>query len=237
MKTVVVIPAFNEGRSIGLVVGDVPRDSVDEIVVVNNASTDETVANARAAGATVLTETRRGYGWACLKGIEYAREQGFELIVFLDGDYSDYPNELPSLTEPIISGQVDFVVGSRMTGSREKGAMLPQALIGNRLACFLLRLFWNGEFTDLGPFRAIRMDTLNKLQMEDKTFGWTVEMQIKVLQQNIPYSEVPVSYRKRVGVSKITGTVTGTVKASARILYLLFYYGLIKKNQAPADIN
>jgi glycosyltransferase involved in cell wall biosynthesis len=229
MKTIVIIPAFNEGRSIALVVDDIPKDSVDEIVVVNNASTDETEHNAREAGATVLREKRRGYGWACLRGIEYAREKGYELVVFLDGDYSDYPDELPRLTEPIVSGRVDFVVGSRMTGNREQGAMLPQALIGNRLACFLMKVFWDSRFTDLGPFRAIRMDALNLLEMKDTTYGWTVEMQIKVLRRGLRYAEIPVSYRKRVGVSKITGTISGTLNASVKILGLLFQYGLLQR--------
>ena len=227
MKTVVVIPAFNEGRSIGLVVGDIPRHLVDEIVVVNNASTDETERNAKAAGATVLREQRKGYGWACLKGIEYAVEQDYDIVVFLDGDYSDFPDELNLLVEPITSGRAVFTLGSRMIGEREAGAMLPQALFGNRLACFLMKVFWNSTFTDLGPFRAISMDTLKSLNMSDKTYGWTVEMQIKILQRQLPYEEVAVSYRKRVGVSKITGTVSGTVKASGKILSLLFRYGLL----------
>lgn len=229
MKTVVIIPAFNEGRSIGLVVNDIPRDAVDEIVVVNNASTDETEVNAKASGATVLREDRKGYGWACLRGIDYARQKEYDLVVFLDGDYSDYPTELPLLTEPILSDRADFVVGSRMIGSRQPGAMLPQALFGNRLASLLMKIFWGASFTDLGPFRAITMIALDQLQMQDKTFGWTVEMQIKVLQQGLRYEEVPVSYRKRVGVSKITGTVSGTIKASARILGLLFRYGLLSR--------
>jgi glycosyltransferase involved in cell wall biosynthesis len=227
MKTVVVIPAFNEARSIGLVIGDIPRHLVDEIVVVNNASTDETEHNAKAAGATVLREQRKGYGWACLKGIEYAVVNNYEIVVFLDGDYSDFPNELDLLVEPITSGRAVFTLGSRMIGEREAGAMLPQALFGNRLACFLMKFFWNSTFTDLGPFRAISMDTLKSLNMTDKTYGWTVEMQIKILQRKLPYEEVAVSYRKRVGVSKITGTVSGTVKASGKILSLLFRYGLL----------
>lgn len=229
MKTIVIIPAFNEARSIALVVNDIPTNLVDEIVVVNNASTDETVLNAETAGATVLTETRRGYGWACLKGIEYARANGFELVVFLDGDYSDFPDEMDSLVRPVLHGDAEFVLGSRMTGEREPGAMLPQALMGNRLACGLMSLFWDSTFTDLGPFRVITMDALERIDMQDKTFGWTVEMQIKILKQGIAYLEVPVSYRKRVGVSKITGTVSGTVKASWKILATLFRYGLFDR--------
>lgn len=229
MKTIVIIPAFNEARSIGLVIGDIPGHLVDEIVVVNNASTDETVRNAEDAGATVLTEDRKGYGWACLRGIEYARANQFDTIVFLDGDYSDYPDEMDRLLAPIVQGDVDFVLGSRMTGERESGAMLPQALLGNRLACGLMSFFWGSSFTDLGPFRAITMDALNEIDMQDKTFGWTVEMQIKILKHGLRYREIPVSYRRRVGVSKITGTVSGTVKASWKILATLFRYGLFDR--------
>ncbi len=221
MRILVIIPAFNEARAIGRVVGDIPADLAEEIVVVNNASTDETEENARRAGATVLREERRGYGWACLRGIAYARTQQPEVVVFLDGDYSDHPDEMTQLVEPILGGEADFVVGSRMTGAREPGAMLPQALFGNRLACFLMRLFWGVRYTDLGPFRAIRFADLLALDMQDKTFGWTIEMQIKAALAGLRITEVPVSYRKRVGVSKITGTVSGTVKASAKILWTI----------------
>ena len=220
----VIIPAFNEARSIGLVVGDIPNGLVDEVVVVNNASTDETVANATAAGATVITETRRGYGYACLAGIEYVDRQGTDIVVFLDGDYSDHPDEMESLVAPIADGIADMVIGSRMLGHRESGAMLPQAVIGNRLACALMRRYWGATYTDLGPFRAIRMDSLRALNMQDRTFGWTIEMQIKAIQAELRIREVPVSYRRRVGVSKITGTVSGTVKASWRILTTIFKF-------------
>ncbi len=226
MHTVVIIPAFNEGRSIGLVVADIPKDLVREVVVVNNGSTDETERNASKAGATVLREQRRGYGWACLCGIEYAATRNPDIIVFLDGDYSDHPEEMTRLVEPIRTGQADFVVGSRMIGEREPGAMLPQALIGNRVACLLMRIIWGARFTDLGPFRAIRFRELLRLDMQDKTFGWTVEMQIKAVKAGLRYTEVPVSYRRRVGVSKITGTISGTLKASARILFLIAYYAI-----------
>ncbi len=220
-RILVVIPAFNEAGAIGQVIGDIPAGLVEEVVVVNNASTDETETNARAAGATVLREDRRGYGWACLCGIAYARTRSPDVVVFLDGDYSDHPEELPRLVDPILKDEADFVVGSRMTGRREAGAMLPQALLGNRLACFLMRLFWRARYTDLGPFRAIRFDALLALDMQDKTFGWTIEMQIKAVLAGLRSAEVPVSYRKRVGVSKITGTVSGTLKASAKILWTL----------------
>ena len=226
MRLLVIIPAFNEARSIGRVVGDIPDGLVEEVVVVNNASTDETERNARAAGATVLREDRRGYGRACLRGIAYAREVQPDVVVFLDGDYSDHPEEMRRLVDPILRDEADFVVGSRMTGRREPGAMLPQAVIGNRLACALMRLFWNVRYTDLGPFRAIRFTDLLALNMEDTTFGWTIEMQIKAAVAGLRIAEVPVSYRKRVGVSKITGTVSGTVKASAKILWTIARYAL-----------
>jgi len=221
MRILVIIPAFNEARAIGHVVADIPADLAEEVVVVNNASTDETEANARRAGATVLREDRRGYGRACLCGIAYARTRQPDVVVFLDGDYSDHPDEMTQLVDPILRGAADFVVGSRMTGAREPGAMLPQALVGNRLACFLMRLFWGAAYTDLGPFRAVRFADLLALDMQDKTFGWTIEMQIKAVLAGLRIAEVPVSYRKRVGVSKITGTITGTAKASAKILWTI----------------
>lgn len=221
MRIIVIIPAFNEARAIGQVIGDIPGDLVEEVVVVNNASTDETEANARRAGATVLREDRRGYGWACLRGIAYARTRKPDVIVFLDGDYSDHPEEMTRLVEPILRDEADFVIGSRMIGEREPGAMLPQALVGNRLACFLMRLFWGAHYTDLGPFRAVRFDDLIALDMQDTTFGWTIEMQIKAVLAGLRITEVPVSYRKRVGVSKITGTISGTLKAATKILWTI----------------
>ena len=227
MHTLVIIPAFNEARAIGRVIGDIPAGLVDEVVVVNNASTDETEKNARAAGATVLTEPNRGYGWACLRGIAYAKTKQPDIIVFLDGDYSDHPDEMPRLVDPIRRGEADFVVGSRIRGDAEPGAMLPQARIGNRLACTLMRWGWGADYTDLGPFRAIRFRDLLALDMQDKTFGWTIEMQIKAVRAGLRIREVPVSYRKRVGVSKITGTVTGTIKASAKILWTIGRFAVV----------
>ncbi len=231
MRLIVLIPAFNEARSIGQVIGDLPADLVDEVVVVNNASTDETEDNARAAGATVLHEARRGYGNACLCGIAYARTRSPEVVVFLDGDYSDHPEELALLVAPILRGEADFVVGSRMLGRRERGAMLPQALVGNRLACGLMRLFWNARWTDLGPFRALRWDALEALDMQDRTYGWTIEMQIKAVEAGLRCTEVPVSYRRRVGVSKITGTVRGTLGASWKILSTIFRFALTRNTR------
>ncbi|MEM9663408.1 MAG: glycosyltransferase family 2 protein [Bacteroidota bacterium] len=226
MRTLVIIPAFNEARAIGRVISDIPAGLVDEVVVVNNASTDETEANARAAGATVLTELQRGYGFACLRGIAYAKTQQPEVVVFLDGDYSDHPDEMDRLLAPILRGEADFVLGSRMRGPREAGAMLPQAILGNWLACSLMRSIWGARYTDLGPFRAIRFADLLALDMQDTTFGWTIEMQIKAVLAGLRYREVPVSYRKRVGVSKITGTVTGTLKASYKILWTIAKFAL-----------
>lgn len=223
-RVLVVIPAFNEARAIGRVIGDIPEGLVDEVVVVDNASTDATAHNARAAGATVLREDRRGYGHACLRGIAYAETRDPDILVFLDGDYSDHPDEMGLLLSPILRDEADFVVGSRMTGRRETGALLPQALVGNWLACGLMRLFWGARFTDLGPFRAIRFADLLALGMRDPTYGWTVEMQIKAVRAGLRCAEVPVSYRRRIGVSKITGTVAGTAKASAKILWTIARY-------------
>ena len=225
-KTDVIIPVYNEERSIGLVIGDIPKDDVNEIVVVNNLSTDNSADVAKNAGATVIDQDQRGYGNACLKGIEYINSKSDkpDIVVFLDGDYSDHPEELPLLLKPIVEEDYDLVIGSRVTGRQEKGAMLPQAVFGNLLATFLIRLFYGYRFTDLGPFRAIKYDSLISLGMEDKTFGWTVEMQVKALKKGLKCTEVPVSYRKRIGVSKITGTLTGTVKAGYKIIWTIFKY-------------
>ena len=238
----VVIPAFNEARAIGLVVGDLPRAvdgwPVGEVVVVNNASTDETEANARAAGATVVREGRRGYGNACLAGLDHLRHRSEGppgIVVFVDGDYSDHPDELPLLVGPILRGEADFVLGSRMAGRtmgrHEPGALLPQALVGNRLACALLRAVWGVRCTDLGPFRALRWEALDALGMTDRTFGWTIEMQIRAAEAGLRFREVPVSYRRRVGVSKITGTVSGTVRASGKILWTILRYALTRRSR------
>lgn len=220
-KIVVIIPAYNEESSIAKVINDIP-DFVDEIIVVNNNSTDNTEKTASSAGATVLTELEKGYGAACLKAIDYIKDKNYEIVVFLDGDYSDYPQEMNLIVEPIIKDNYDLVIGSRMIGKREKGAMLPQALFGNWLSTFLIKLFWHYHFTDLGPFRAINYSSLIKLNMIDRNFGWTVEMQIKAAKQKMKCAEVPVSYRKRIGHSKVAGTISGTIKASIKILYLIF---------------
>ncbi|HYE58968.1 MAG TPA: glycosyltransferase family 2 protein, partial [Rhodothermales bacterium] len=229
-----VIPAFNEARAIARVIRDLPSDLVHTVVVVDNASTDETADVARAAGAVVVPEPRRGYGRACLAGIAHARTLAPDVLVFLDGDYSDHSDELPRLLAPIESGEADFVVGSRMRGQRERGALLPQAVVGGWLAGHLMHMLWGIRWTDLGPFRAIRFAAFERLGMQDQTYGWTVEMQIKAARTGLRCVEVPVSYRRRIGTSKITGTVAGTGKAAARILWTILRYGaadLIKLNQ------
>ncbi|WP_029034172.1 glycosyltransferase family 2 protein [Salinimicrobium terrae] len=221
----VIIPAYNEADSIGHVVNDIPK-IVDEVIVVSNNSTDATGENAAKAGATVLREPRKGYGYACLKGMDYVAQlpEKPEIIVFLDGDYSDYPQELEKIVEPILQRDVDLVIGARVKRWREKGAMTFPQIFGNWLATNLMKLLFNARFTDLGPFRAIKYDKLLALEMEDKTYGWTVEMQLKALKKNYSYEEVPVHYRNRIGESKVSGTVKGAFMAGVKILTWIFKY-------------
>ena len=221
----VIIPAYNEQDSIANVVNDIP-EIVNEIIVINNNSTDNTAMNAKDAGATVLYESRKGYGYACLKGLDYIEEQKAkpEIVVFLDGDYSDYPAQLTELISPIITKNIDFVLGARVKEQRELGAMTPQQIFGNWLATSLMKLFFGATFTDLGPFRAIKYEKLMALKMEDKTYGWTVEMQLKALKQQLTYLEIPVRYRNRIGVSKVSGTIKGTIFAGIKILTWIFKY-------------
>ncbi|HMC00582.1 MAG TPA: glycosyltransferase family 2 protein [Flavobacteriaceae bacterium] len=221
----VIIPAFNEANSIVQVINDIP-DRVSEIIVVSNNSTDATEENAKQAEATVLSETQRGYGFACLKGMDYISKKSTkpDIIVFLDGDYSDYPEELDKLIKPIIEDDIDLVIGARHKSLREDHSMTPQQVFGNWLATRLMTLFFGSKFTDLGPFRAITYEKLLVLNMQDKTYGWTVEMQLKALRQNLKYIEVPVRYRKRIGVSKVSGTVKGTLMAGYKILGWIFKY-------------
>lgn len=226
----VIIPAYNEQDSIVHVINDIPS-LVNEVIVISNNSTDNTEINARNAGATVLTEDRKGYGYACLKGMEYIASTSINnpnnkpyIVVFLDGDYSDYPEQLTELIAPIINNNIDFVIGARVQRLREKGAMTPQQIFGNWLATSLMKLFFGATFTDLGPFRAIKYDKLLALNMEDKTYGWTVEMQLKALKQKLTYTEIPMKYRNRIGVSKVSGTVKGSILAGIKILGWIFQY-------------
>ena len=226
----VIIPAYNEEDSIANVINDIPS-IVDEIIVISNNSTDKTEENALKAGATVLQESRKGYGYACLKGMKYIastslsdQEEKPDIIVFLDGDYSDYPEQLTELVAPIINNDIDFVIGARVKELRETGSMTPQQVFGNWLATFLMKLFFGAKFTDLGPFRAIKYQKLLQLEMEDKTYGWTVEMQLKAIKQKFSYIEIPMKYRNRIGVSKVSGTVKGSIFAGVKILGWIFKY-------------
>jgi glycosyltransferase involved in cell wall biosynthesis len=225
----VIIPAYNEADSIGKVIDEIPS-RVSEIVVVSNNSIDETEKIARAAGATVLKEERRGYGYACLKGMKYISELPSkpDIVVFLDGDYSDYPEELLKIIKPIIEDKIDFVIGARDKKLREKGSMTAPQIFGNWLATRLMRIFYRSKFTDLGPFRAITYSKLLDLNMQDKTYGWTVEMQLKALRQKYSYVEVPVKYRNRIGDSKVSGTIKGTIFAGIKILGWIFKYSFKK---------
>jgi len=224
-KIKVIIPAYNEADSIAKVIHDIP-EIVNEVIVISNNSSDDTEINAKNAGATVLKESQRGYGYACLKGLNYIStlKDKPDIIVFLDGDYSDYPEELTEIVAPILNDNIDFVIGARVKRLREHGSMTPQQVFGNWLATFLMGLFFNSKFTDLGPFRAIKYDALKMLNMEDKTYGWTVEMQLKVLKQKMSYTEIPVKYRNRIGVSKVSGTVKGSIFAGIKILGWIFKY-------------
>jgi glycosyltransferase involved in cell wall biosynthesis len=223
----VIIPAFNEADSIAHVINELPK-SVSEVIVVNNNSSDDTVKNAEAAGATVLTELKKGYGYACLRGLEYvaSKSKQPDIVVFIDGDYSDYPEELDKVVAPILEDNIDFVVGARRKNLREEGSMTPQQVFGNWLATFLMRLFFGAKFTDLGPFRAIKYEKLKELNMEDKTYGWTVEMQLKILKKKMTYTEVPVRYKRRIGISKVSGTVKGSIFAGIKILGWIFKYSI-----------
>lgn len=222
----VIIPAFNEENGVAQVISEIPRKIVSDVVVVNNASSDETENKARNAGAIVLNEPVRGYGRACLKGIEYlgTRIPAPDIVVFLDADHSDYPEEIEKLINPILFEGVDLVIGSRALGKKEPGSMTAQQIFGNWLATRLLRLLYNAKFTDLGPFRAIRFSALLDLGMQDKTYGWTVEMQLKAVQKKLRWKEVPVRYRRRIGFSKISGTVSGTVMAGYKIIWTILRY-------------
>lgn len=223
---VVIIPAFNEENAVGKVIRDIPNSLVSEVVVVNNNSNDATRSKAESAGATVIDEPVQGYGNACLKGISYLKHLTLEpdIVVFIDADYSDYPGEMTELIRPIIDDDYDLVIGSRALGKMQKGSMTPQQIFGNWLATRLLKLLYNVEYTDLGPFRAIKYTSLLELNMQDRTYGWTVEMQLKAAKHNMKITEVPVNYKKRIGFSKISGTVKGTILAGYKIITTIFKY-------------
>lgn len=220
----VIIPAYNEAKSIGLVLDDLPVDLLRHVIVCNNNSTDDTANIARQRGAIVVEASQKGYGSACLKGLEYIASLASapDIVVFLDGDYSDHPEELTNLVAPIIQKNVQLVIGSRALGNLESGAMMPQQIFGNWLATTLIKMIYNYDFTDLGPFRAIKYDALSSLEMKDKDFGWTVEMQVKAAKQGLLCQEVPVKYRKRIGISKVSGTLKGSFMAGYKILWTIF---------------
>lgn len=216
------MPALDEEESLPLVLDDIPRNWVRRIVVVDNGSTDATPDIIRESEAELVTEPHKGYGSACLAGLDHLASDPPDIVAFLDADHSDFPGELPRVVGPILADDADLVIGSRTIGAREQDALLPQAAFGNRLACTLLESLYGYRFTDLGPFRAIRWEALQRLGMQDPDFGWTIEMQVKAAKQGLRAVEVPVSYRRRVGVSKVTGTVKGTVMAGYKILWTIF---------------
>lgn len=226
-KTIkLIIPAVNEEQSIALVLNAIPVGVCSEVIVVDNNSTDSTPEVAKQNGATVLFEKIPGYGITCLKGLDYIRNNGgCDIVVFLDGDYSDYPEDLEHLLTPIIFDKVDMVIGSRIKDLRQPGSMTPQQVFGNWLAVLLIRIFFKHSFSDLGPFRAIRWAALEKLEMEDKNYGWTVEMQIKAVKHNLVCMNVPVKYKKRAGgESKVSGTIKGSLLAGVKIIKTIFKY-------------
>ena len=221
----VAIPAYNEEGSLPLVLKDIPRPLVRRVVVADNNSRDRTADVARDGGAVVVPAPRQGYGSACLAALDYLRDYDPpDIVVFLDADYSDHPDELPRVVAPILDAGADMVIGSRIAGDSEPGALLPQARAGNLVACTLIRWIYGFRYTDLGPFRAIRWPSLERLEMSDPDFGWTAEMQVKALRRGLEVAEVPVSYRKRIGVSKITGTIKGTMLAGYKILWTVARY-------------
>ncbi|SDD42523.1 Glycosyltransferase involved in cell wall bisynthesis [Algoriphagus faecimaris] len=221
----VIIPAYNEEESIPKVLAEIP-DFVRNIVVANNNSSDNTASVAEKSGAVVVFEPQKGYGMACLTAMDWIRKQETppEIIVFLDGDYSDFPEQMRDLIDPIIHDDVDMVIGSRSLGERASGSMTPPQIFGNWLATSLMKHIQGAHFTDLGPFRAIKWDKLLALEMKDENFGWTIEMQIKAHKAGLSYVEVPVNYRKRIGVSKVSGTVKGVIGAGYKIILTIFRY-------------
>ena len=230
MRVSVIIPVFNEEKSIPFVLNDIPK-FVNQIIVCDNSSTDRTSEIAKNLGAKVVFEKKKGYGYACLKAISYLKNQKIkpEIVVFIDGDYSDDPKQMKKIIDPIVNEGYDFVLGARTKNLRDKNSMTTHQIFGNWLACLLMKVFFDSTFIDLGPFRAITWDKLMQLNMRDKTFGWTIEMQIKALMKNYKYKEIAVKYKKRIGKSKISGTLKGSILAGQKILYLIFKYYLKKK--------
>lgn len=232
MKAGIVIPVMNEASSIGLVLDEIPMDDVAEVIVVDNGSTDNTGEVAARHGAAVIREERPGYGAACLKGIT-TLGAGSEIVVILDGDHSDYPEDLTRILEPIQRGAADFVIGSRVLGEVERGALQWNQRWGNALACGLIRWLFGRHFSDMGPFRAIRRDKLDALGMCDQTYGWNAEMQVKAIIGGMEIVEVPVRYRRRIGRSKISGTIKGTILAGAKIIgTILRYYPEYRRSRS-----
>jgi len=226
-KICLVIPALNEASAIGRVLDQTPRELVDEVIVVDNGSTDDTSEIALAHGARVLFEPRRGYGNACLAALRFLEKTEPEIVVFMDGDYSSDPKELHRLVRPLVRGDADLVIGNRTPSRMERGSMPFHARLGNWIALILLKLLHGGSFADLGPFRAITWSSLKRLNVKDQTFGWNVEMMVKALRLNLRVVEVDVSYRRRVGKSKISGTLTGSLRAGYRIiLTIMRHYGV-----------
>lgn len=217
MKASIIIPAFNEARSVGRVIDDIPMEHVAEIIVVDNGSSDDTAEVARRHGARVVSEQRRGYGSACLRGLA-SMDRSSDIVVFLDADYSDYPEDLTSILQPILDDEADLVLGSRVMGSREPGALQWNQRLGNALACGLILWLYGTRFTDMGPFRAARRSSFEAMKMSDPTFGWNAEMQVKAIRDRLRIREVPVRYRRRIGSSKISGTIKGTLQAGAKII-------------------
>ncbi|HET9493149.1 MAG TPA: glycosyltransferase family 2 protein [Chloroflexia bacterium] len=219
VKVVAVIPAWNEEGNIGRVVADIPRDMCPHVVVVDNASTDGTARVAREAGAIVVSQPKRGYGHACAAGVAKAHELGADVVVFLDGDYSDYPEEMPAVVGPVLRGEADMVIGSRLRGGMPRGALPAHAVLGNRLISAVMRLRFGVRITDLGPFHAISAPVLRELGMREMTYGWTVEMIVKAARGGYRIAEVPVRYRRRLsGESKVSGNAAASIRAAARIL-------------------